>query len=223
MSSFVLKLLAMIFMCCDHIGKSIIPGTAPLYYIGACSFPLFAFQLIQGYIHTHNFKNYVKRLAIFALISQIPFMLFLSTFASDIFKLNIFFTLLLGLLAIYIYDNKNCNIFTKLLTILAIIAISIIFKTDYSAWGILLILTFFIFRNKKILLSICFILLCILKYLKYFIFNYNSIYLILCLFTALSLIFILFYNGKRGKKISSFFYMFYPIHLSIIYLIHMFI
>lgn len=219
-SSFTLKVLAIIFMCCDHIGKCFFPSFFPLYCLGVCSFPLFAFQLVQGYIHTHNLKRYFIRLLIFALVSQVPFMLALSTFVPNFFVLNIFFTLILGLLSIFIYDKCPNNIL-KILSILAILAISIILNIDYSAWGVILILSFYIFRNNKSLLSISFIVLCILKYIKYFLFSYHYFYLFLCISTIASLIFILLYNGKQGKKISTFFYMFYPIHLSLIYLVYL--
>lgn len=71
---------------------------------GRIAFPIFAFQITEGYMHTKDLKKYFKRLILFAIISQIPFMLFLSTFTSP-FTLNIFFTLLFGLFAIYIYDK----------------------------------------------------------------------------------------------------------------------
>ena len=108
-SSFALKIIAIICMLCDHFGDSIIKSFSFLNVIGRIAFPIFAFQITEGYTHTKDLKKYFKRLIIFAIISQIPFMLFLSTFTSS-YTLNIFFTLLLGLLSIYIY-NKIPNKF----------------------------------------------------------------------------------------------------------------
>ena len=97
MSSFVLKIIAVITMFIDHLGYTIFGKFSYLNYIGRISFPVFAFQISEGYIHTKNLKKYFLRLFLFAVISQIPFMLFHSII-SDTFYLNIFFTLLLGLL-----------------------------------------------------------------------------------------------------------------------------
>lgn len=106
MSSFVLKTIAIITMFADHIGYAIFGHFSCFNYIGRIAFPIFAFQISEGYIHTKNLKKYSFRLFIFALISQIPFMLFHSIISSD-FYLNIFFTLLLGLSCIYIYDKSK--------------------------------------------------------------------------------------------------------------------
>lgn len=92
-SSFALKIIAVICMLCDHLGDAIIKPFSFFNVIGRIAFPIFAFQITEGYIHTKDLKKYFKRLIIFAILSQIPFMLFLSTFTSP-FTLNIFFTLL---------------------------------------------------------------------------------------------------------------------------------
>lgn len=218
MSSFVIKLFAVLFMCCDHIGKAFFPNSYFLYLLGVCSFPLFAFQIVQGYLHTSDVKKYLKRLSLFALISQVPFMLFIYKISGNIYKFNIFFTLSLGVLLIYIFDKVPNKIY-KILSMLAIFAISIIFPIDYGFWGLLLILSFFILRNNKILFSISYILLCISKYLPLFFYYSKPIYLYFLICTIIPLCFMLLYNSKQGPKIKAFFYMFYPIHLSIIYLL----
>ncbi|HOZ54507.1 MAG TPA: TraX family protein [Clostridia bacterium] len=222
MSSFILKILAMIFMICDHSAKSILTGATPLYLVGVCSFPIFAFQIVQGYINTSNLKNYIKRLFTFALVSQIPFMLFLSTFTNNIFRLNIFFTLILGLLALYFYSLKINN-FLKFFIILFLIFIASYFRVDYGAWGVTLILMFYIFRENKILLGLLYVILCIIKYINILILHFNIFFFGLFAFTISALIAILLYNGKKGKHLPTFFYMFYPIHLLVIYLIHVII
>lgn len=222
MSSFILKILAMIFMICDHSAKSILTGATPLYLVGVCSFPIFAFQIVQGYINTSNLKNYIKRLFTFALVSQIPFMLFLSTFTNNIFRFNIFFTLILGLLALYFYSLKINNFF-KFFIILFFIFIASYFRVDYGAWGVTLILMFYIFRENKILLGLLYVILCIIKYINILILHFNFFFFGLFAFTISALIAILLYNGKKGKHLPTFFYMFYPIHLLVIYLIHVII
>lgn len=220
MTSFMLKIIGVITMLFDHIGDAIFGKFSFFNLIGRISFPIFAFQSIQGYLYTKNFKKHMLKLFVFACISQIPFMLFLSTFTSE-FALNIFFTLLLGLLAIYAYDachHKLVGIFLVFL----ISAIGYFIHVDYRAFGILLIFCLYIFRDKKWLMVITTIVLCFARYLPNMIINPSLVshYLSCIFFTSLSLLFILFYNKKEGPKAKYFFYLFYPLHLLILSLIH---
>lgn len=234
MSSFVLKIIAMLSMLCDHLGSGIIGRYTVLNLIGRMSFPIFAFQISQSYIHTSNLKKFLIRLLLFACISQLPFMLFLSTF-SDLFLLNIFFTMLLGVIAMIAYD-KIPNKFIGILVVLLICGLGQIVHVDYYAFGVGAIFLFYFFtklsmqenitKNKKVFYRVCmcllFIILVILKYLEYFI-EYPLLidkFAKLAIFTCLPLVFILQYNGKEGPKMKYLFYVFYPLHLLIIWLIH---
>ena len=118
MSAFTLKIIAVITMFIDHIGYIVYNGEIPyLNFIGRLSFPIFAFQISEGYIHTKNLKKYFFRLFLFAIISQFPFMLFDSLFIDE-FYLNVFFTLLLGLLSIFIYDKLNNKLIGIIISVL---------------------------------------------------------------------------------------------------------
>ena len=105
MTSFTLKIIALITMFIDHLGYAIFNKFSFFNYIGRVAFPIFAFQISEGFHYTKNVKKYFARLLLFAIFSQIPFMLFLSIFSTNIYKLNVFFTLFLGLFSIYIYDK----------------------------------------------------------------------------------------------------------------------
>ncbi len=234
MTSFALKIIAMITMLIDHSGDAYFKRTTAMNFIGRIAFPIFAFQITEGYTHTKNLKKYFLRLFIFALLSQIPFWLFESTFTSN-FTLNIFFTLFFGLLAIFCYDKlvnskfivvKNEKINTILKIIFGILP-AIIFgiiaelaKFDYGFFGIAIIFIFYIFRNKKLTMSIIFILACIIKYfIEYLKYGNIIFYSLITTFTISSIIFILLYNGKQGRKIKYFLYAFYPVHLLILFLL----
>lgn len=208
-------------MLIDHIGDSILGKFSFFNLIGRIAFPLFAFQAVQGYIHTKNFKKHLIKLLIFACISQIPFMLFLSTF-TDPFMLNIFFTFALALLSLYIYDKFDSKILGFLIVLLISILAELI-RVDYGAFGILLIFSFYFFKDKKILMILSTFILCFGKYIINII-SYPSLsllYLLCAFFTFLPMVLILFYDKKEGPKTKYFFYIFYPLHLLILYIIHM--
>lgn len=251
MDSFTLKMIAIIAMLIDHIGAIFIPESDPKYQvlyivfrcIGRLAFPIFCFLIVEGFYHTRNVKKYLTRLGIFALISEIPFDLAfyqyhfhtdvtvdLGNFISGnsmkfIFRLlsnqNVFITLFLGLLMIYVMDHVDkkyegkifqLNLYNALIT-LGFCAIAILFSSDYSFRGILLIAAFYLFRGSN---SLCgFSIFLILGFLTGdFVFG-------LC--ATLAIIFIIFYNSKKGKDAKYFFYIFYPAHLFLLYLITLFL
>ncbi len=216
MSSFVLKIIAIVTMFIDHIGYAIWGKFSFFNYIGRIAFPIFAFQISEGYIHTKNLKKYFLRLFIFAFISQIPFMLFDSLISND-FSLNIFFTLLLGLTCIYIYDKSKY----KSIAIILSIVISLIAEfshCDYGIYGVAIILLFYIFKSNISFASIAFILATTIKYLiPIFKYGLYDVYLYLFTCTIIPIIFINLYNGKKGKDTKYLLYLFYPIHLLLIY------
>lgn len=231
MSAFVLKLIAVFSMTCDHLSYLIFGKFSFLNIIGRIAFPIFAYQITEGYIYTSNLKKYLLRLTLFALISQIPFMLFLSIISSG-FHLNIFFTLLLGLLSILIFDKldklkyKN-NIIHRLYQVLGILS-AVIFcviaeftKCDYGYFGVLIIFCFYFFRSHKILMNLSFIVCVIQFYSFYLLFSKSFTYLIITIFTLIPLIFINLYNHKKGKDTKYFLYLFYPLHLLIIYALYL--
>lgn len=233
MSAFVLKIIAVISMTFDHLSYLIFGKLSFMNYIGRIAFPIFAYQITEGYIHTHNLKRYFLRLAIFALISQIPFMLFASIYTSSL-HLNIFFTLLLGLASITIYEKLNhieftkmpkaSNLFHRLSQLLGIILcfalafFSNYIECDYGYFGVLIIFFFYLFRNKLFLMNASFILLVIIYYGKELLFSpFFDMYLWIVVFTIVPLLFINLYNHKKGKDTKYFLYLFYPLHLLIIY------
>ncbi|HPU63416.1 MAG TPA: TraX family protein [Mobilitalea sp.] len=216
MSTFVLKMIAVVTMLIDHVAVVFIPNNTWLYLIcriiGRLAFPIYAFLLVEGFFHTRNIKRYLARLGIFALISEVPFDLVFYNKYIHWEHQNIFFTLFLGLLAIYLINTVESkyvakpvfvNIANALITIVFCFVAALI-KADYRVIGILLIVAFYLFRGSKPLLIISMIII--------------SGSLIQAFYT-LSLIPIFFYNGKKGRNIKYFFYVFYPAHLLILYLI----
>lgn len=220
MSAFVLKIIAVVTMFIDHAGYVIFRKFSSFNYIGRLAFPIFAFQISEGYIHTKNLKKYFLRLLLFAIISQIPFMLFRSII-SDGFALNIFFTLFLGLACIYIYDKLKYK--SLALFLCALIGFIAEYACcDYGFYGITIILFFYIFKNNILYSSIAFIIINAIKYM-FPILNYGLlnqyIYLFIC--TTIPIFFIAAYNDKKGKNTKLLLYLFYPIHLLLLYGIYL--
>ncbi len=220
MSNFVLKIIGIITMFLDHLGYAIYSKLSWFNYIGRLAFPIFAFGISEGYLHTKSKKNYLMRLFIFAISSQFPFMLFRSMYTTG-FELNIFFTLFLGLVAIIGYEQcKNKAVGILLVACLGLTADAL--KMDYGYFGVFAIFVFHVFKEKKLYMNLSFIALCLLRYIPLYIsYNFYAPYLLLCLCTILSLVFINLYNGKKGKDAKYILYGFYPAHLMLLYVFNL--
>lgn len=212
----ILKWIAIITMTIDHIGAVLFPEVEVLRLIGRFSFPLFAYLLILGLKNTRNVRNYFIRLFIFALISQVPF--YLATGIEPLDHLNIFFTLSFGLMFIYFFKKNSIIAFVP-------IVLSILLNFDYSIYGIVMIGCMYILTGN---IKLGTILLVLLNGL--FLVPWNSQFLSLL---ALPLIILhqnrLLTTPKEFKKEFKipiwrkyFFYVYYPLHLTILYIIHMY-
>ena len=200
-------------MFLDHY-HYIIGGSKILNVVGRIAFPIFAFTLSEGYVHTRSLKKYLFRLFIFAVSIQMPSILF----GYD-YSMNIFFTLFLGLLSIYIFNLKKINIILKIILIGFILFFSQKFKLDYGMYGILLIMNFNIFRDYKFKILMNFLVLNIFNMIFPKVFDLVDTQF----FSLISLVFIFMYNGKKGRSMKYFFYLFYPIHFFILEVIKFFL
>lgn len=233
MNSFLLKLIACITMLIDHVGSIFFPNIMIFRVIGRVSFPIYAFLITEGYTRTKNLKRYIFRLLILAIISQVPYMS-----AFEVKGLNIFFTLLAGILVILILDKKinftqlsdGNRALNKIFEVginigkFAIIALILYildrFEADYGVYGVCMILCFGIFKYdfKKLVVNIAILnLLYTIPILKYFITPYGINYRVFLQATCISSLFFIYnYDGTEGKKIKWLFYGFYPIHLAVL-------
>lgn len=200
-------------MFLDHY-HYIIGGSKILNVVGRIAFPIFAFTLSEGYVHTRSLKKYLFRLFIFAVSIQMPSILF----GYD-YSMNIFFTLFLGLLSIYIFNLKKINIILKIILIGFVLFFSQKFKLDYGMYGILLIMNFNIFRDYKFKILMNFLVLNVFNMIFPKVFDLVDTQF----FSLISLVFIFMYNGKKGRSMKYFFYLFYPIHFFILEVINFFL
>ncbi len=244
MSALALRILACGLMLLDHIGYRF-PELLLLRYIGRLSFPLFVFLIVNGYRHTSSRPRYALRLGLFALLSQVPFTLFCG-YESYLTKGNAFFTLLCALLVIWATDTLLRGKITRWFSFLpGLLAVSLFYfdliSADYGLKGILLALTFRYLSEKKlltVLASFCSVFfpqlvgyalrLFYLLLGREVVFALPDPWTMAQAFSLLALIPIFFYNGKRGnlpkkpaaaKAVQWSFYLFYPLHLYLFYLL----
>ena len=181
--------------------------------IGRLSFPIFCFLLVEGFLHTKDVKKYALRLGLFALISEIPFDLAFNERILEISYQNVFFTLFIGLLVLiglkYFEETLPLHLsWLRFIVAITGILFAVFLRTDYDAFGIILIVLLYEFRNYKLLRCIAGAILML--------FNNTT--------GCLAFLLIWFYNGERGKQLPKyFFYAFYPAHLMLLWLVRMLI
>ena len=117
LNSYQLKCIAIITMLIDHIGAVLFPENLVLRYIGRISFPIFCFLLAEGFYHTKNVKKYMMRLAVFAVLSEIPYDLAFRNTYIEFTRQNVFFTLLIGVVMMYAIVRTN-NVTVKVIYLL---------------------------------------------------------------------------------------------------------
>ena len=127
MSLFVLKIIGIISMFIDHY-HFVIGGPEILNIIGRIAFPIFSFSLGEGYFYTGNFKKYIGRLSFFAIISQIPAYIFKLDY-----PMNIFFTLLFGLIIIKIFYSRKIPFLIKVILISGLVYVVEKYNIDNSS------------------------------------------------------------------------------------------
>lgn len=217
-----LKILAAIFMTFDHVGIYLFPGMQIFRIIGRLALPIFAYTFAEGCRYTKNRWRHFFVLLLFGLLCQIGY----SAFKNSLYQ-NILITLALSELVIYSFDfaQKNRNIIGFTASALALLGTFYIcnvlparighgFAIDYGFFGVMLPVLVYLGKNsqeKLFLLSLGLLILA------------PSIGTIQ-LFSLLAVPIIALYNGKRGKwKMKNFFYIYYPSHFVIIYLIGIFL
>lgn len=246
MSALTLRIIACAAMLLDHIGY--ITSDTFLRIIGRIAFPIFVYLIYNGFTHTSSRFRYALRLAIFALISQIPFSLFVYG-TPRFFPWNVMVTLLLGLLSIWSLDillKKPVFRWFALFPTLIICGLYYtgILSSDYGIRGILFTVVFYCFDGKSLpkrvlttlgmLVSVfyTYILGWGIALLKWVLGNGIIVpsmtrWQFLQIFSLGALIFIFMYNGKKGKypcgrivsKLVQYgFYAFYPLHQLILWM-----
>ena len=223
LSGSVLKLIAVISMFIDHSCLVFAPEfpflTTPflsimgkkitIYYIlrkiGRLAFPIYCFLIGEGFAHTRNQKNYILKLLLFAILSELPFNLMVSGRLFCLTQQNVFFTLFFGALSIYLFESTKGEL-KKAVLMLAVLTAALLMRIDYGLSGVVLILLIYILKKHRAAQAVA---------------AFPLLSGGLAAFAAF--IPINMYNGQRGFIKSSvlkhFFYLFYPLHILVLVLI----
>ena len=187
--------------------------------VGRFAFPIYCFLLVEGFFHTRNVKKYLGRLLLFGIVSEIPFDLAFDRMAFSWSSQNVYFTLFLGLLAVWLWDTLTKKqaadaplwqrIGGVLLGALALAGCMYAAhrgETDYGWEGVLVIFWMYLFRKKEWLRAL----------------TAGPALLAAGMVEAVSwpdFLLFHFYNGQRGRQPKYFFYVFYPAHLALLVLV----
>lgn len=170
-----LKMIALFCMALDHIAAIVLTAwqntlikDTPLYIfdnfliiflrlIGRLAFPIFCFFIVEGLIHTRNVYKYAFRLLLLALLSEIPFDLAHTAKFIDFNDQNVFWTLFLGLVAIYCIEGLYRKFKLKkpalylLIFIIALLAdlVAYTINCDYGAFGVTTIIIIYLVGKKE--------------------------------------------------------------------------
>ena len=220
MSAFILKLIAVAAMVCDHVGAVFFPSQMWLRAIGRLTMPIMAYFAAVGYRKTKNIIKYLLRLGIFSVISEPCYYLLFNEHS------NVIITIFLGVASLYAGDLLIKKFSKKWVVIFPYILaciISVAINSDWSYAGVLFIIAFFYAngsRLKTVLYPLPVYALFMIQFLtrgtEYFILNLVQL-------TGIAALFMLcLYSGRKGPNMKYLFYFFYPVHLLIIYFIYIY-
>ena len=219
-----LKIIAMLAMLSDHIGKVLLPQYPILQIIGRLAFPIFAFMIAEGCFYTKNKVRYFLTVFLLGAGCQAVYIIWEKSL-----YMNILLTFSLSIILIFSLENYKKTkekrimilmLFTVITVLLIAVMLPVIlidqgFIIDYGIFGVLLPVAIFYAPDK-------------LRKLIYT----AGILILLTLdlgggiqwWSLLAIPLLALYNQKRGKyNIKPLFYIFYPTHLVVIYLISLFL
>ena len=219
----VLKGIAAALMLTDHVGAILLPEVSVLRCVGRLAFPVFAFFIAEGYAHTRDFGRYFRRLAILAVVSEIPFNLENGA-VFDPTRQNVLFTFCLALLTLRGLEAlgrergfgrwAGCG-----LVLAAGFATGELLRTDYGGWGVVTVALLYLCRDGRfarlwLLLAMAAVNGLGMGSLTMPVFGGE---MPIQIFAVAALPVIWLYNGQAGPKgLRRAFYVFYPAHLLVL-------
>ncbi|MGM0213611.1 TraX family protein [Enterococcus sp. AZ109] len=229
LDAFMLKLLAIFGMTLDHIAIVFAPHLSleirtVFYACGGITFPIMAYLLVEGYKRTSSVKQYGVRLLGFAIIAYVPF-----SWAMGTFMFNVLFTLLLGLITLYLYDHMN----SRLLFWFVFVGLTLLsVMMDWGLVGVPMVLMYYTVKGKwahyivPLAPSVSLITLLVLLQVSNLAAAFTDLLPQLAFFYiggGMSVVLLKNYNGLRGRSLKYLFYGYYPAHLLMLAVIRDFV
>lgn len=216
LSGNTLKLIAALSMVIDHIGMIIFPSVSVLRIIGRIAFPIFSYMIFEGTKYTKSMIKYFLKLFILGIITSAVYYLFTKELYFNVLITFSFSVALIGLIK-YAYTAKNLYVPLLIPISFSIMyCVTKIINIDYGFWGIVLPVfpTILYLLNKNFGLQL---------------FSFSVGLFILSfymggvqMYSILSIPFLALYNGKRGFYLPRYsFYIFYPLHIAVIWIINL--
>lgn len=214
-----LKLIACMTMLADHIGAVFFPGSV-LRVIGRLAFPIYCYLLTEGVLHTKDRRKYGQRLLIGIFLAELPYdFLFYGGWYWG--KQNVMLSLFLG----YLYCVAALGVSNpgfRIALMMPFAFLAELLNVDYGCWGILMIGMFLLTKNQPRERLLQFLLLVPISWLlSEATVTIGALQLRLQLFAVLAMIPIALYDGTKRTGslwIRRMFYLFYPAHLALLYL-----
>ncbi len=170
------------------------------------SFPIFAFLLVEGFIHTSNFWKYFIRVFIVAIVSEVPFDLCMFNETYNWSLQNPVFTLATALLVMHFMQVWKRDIVKMWFPVIVGCVVAYFANFQYGAFGVAGMALMYYFHKEKILQMI--------SGMAATAAGSVAVHFL----PVLSFIPIFFYNGERGRFNPKWlYYIYYPLHLVVFY------
>ena len=222
MSSFMLRLTALLSMVIDHAGLALFPDIGLFRCIGRLSFPIYCFLIAQGYLHTRSIAGYSRRLLLAAILSEIPFdMLIFGRMVCPV-EQNVLFSLLLGLMALYCTDALAAKPLYASAAILGLCMCSMAANVSYGWLAVVLCLCVRYAGQSRAKLCLYIGGALLLYSLSLLLSGVTMSWVLVSLCALFALIPLMLYNGKRGARhpaLTLLFYAAYPVHIILLVII----
>lgn len=210
----VLKWIAVLTMVIDHVGAILFPDQIWMRVIGRVAFPIYAYCLAEGFRYTSDYRRYLGRLALFAILSEIPFDLAFYGVPFSFAHQNVFFTLTLGLILLWVLERFREQLLLCAGAFVVLCFLAQALHMDYGAGGLLMVFAFYLARQGTS------------PWIGWGIFVFINLFGYaggVQWAAILALLPIGLYSGKAGKKKQRFFYWIYPLHLLLLWIIEKYI
>ena len=117
--------------------------------LGGLGIPVFAFLLVEGFLHTGSFSVYLIRMTAFALVSEIPYDYAMTGRLLDWSSQNMLFTLVIGLVMLYGLRLFQAGRGVKLLIVLSAVLWGLLMRSQFGFCMILLIAVYYLMREHR--------------------------------------------------------------------------